>query len=738
MPSADPLRDLGVRAGAEGGRLRLWSEHATAVELAVFDTSDLEWAVDRVPAERDESGVWEASSRALVPGARYAVHVDGPAGVEHAFNPVHALLDPYARGLTRADDGSWRGVAMDSLAGDGFEWAGSTNPRVPLDRTIVYEAHVKGFSRRNERVPAELRGTYAGLAHDASLEYLTDLGVTSVELLPVQAFVSEERLVRQGRVNSWGYNTLGFFAPHAPYATAAAQAEGPAAVRREFAGMVKRLHEAGLEVILDVVYNHTAEEGRGGPTFGFRGIDNASYYRHDAHGRYVDTTGCGNTLDFGGAAPVRLVLDSLRYWAGELGVDGFRLDLAATLGRGDHGGFEADHPLLRGMLDDPVIGRTKLIAEPWDVGFGGWQTGQFPDGFIEWNDRYRDRMREFWLEDRRDEREHGRLPGGGLGRFAGRLSGSAHTFAHERGPLASLNFVTAHDGFTLADLVSYDRKHNEGNGEGNRDGTDANRSYNHGVEGFTDDPAVRSARLRSMRNLLGTLLCSAGVPMLTAGDEVGRTQRGNNNAYCLDSEATWIDWDLTAEQRGLLETTRRLIRLRRDNPALRPARYGVFGVSTRNASRMDWYGAEGEPMTIDDWESPGVRTLQLLLASTPESEAPNRVLLVVHARAGAAEVMLPEGPTETVSPEVLPSENAQAGPLDRPGTSGLSAHSRSGAEAGGPPAPRDQPRPGPPVARYVLLWDSAHESPDLPPSTRLPRERVRVAGWSMQLYLAET
>lgn len=688
MSAADPLRDLGVTADDGGGRLRIWSEHATSVELVVFDAGDLEWAVDRVAAERDPHGVWEASSNALVPGARYAVHVDGPAGVEHAFNPVHALLDPYARGLTRADDGSWRGVAMGSLASDGFDWAGSSAPRVPLDRTVVYEAHLKGFSRRNERIPAELRGTYAGLAHDASLEYLTRLGMTSVELLPVHAFVSEERLIRQGKVNYWGYNTLGFFAPHAPYATAAAQAAGSAAVRREFAGMVKRLHEAGLEVILDVVYNHTAEEGREGPTFSFRGIDNAAYYRHDAHGRYVDTTGCGNTLDFGREAPVRLVLDSMRYWAGELGVDGFRLDLAATLGRGGHGRFEPEHPLLRGMLDDPVIGRTKLIAEPWDVGFGGWQTGNFPSGFGEWNDRYRDRMREFWLEDLRRARERD-APGSGIGRFAARLAGSATTFAHDRGPLASVNFVTAHDGFTLADLTAYDVKHNEGNGEGNRDGTDANRSYNHGVEGFTDDRDILAARRRSMRNLLASLLCSAGVPMLTAGDEAGRSQRGNNNAYCLDSEATWLDWDRTDDQLALLETTRRLIALRHENPALRPVRYGVAGERTPGASRMAWYTAEGETMSIDDWDAPGQRTVQYLAESTPESGAPNRVLLVVHADEHPIDVRLPRV-----------------------------------AEATG----------------YALLWDSAHERPDDVPAHGAPvapGAAVAVTGPSVRLYRVE-
>ncbi|MFK4728401.1 glycogen debranching protein GlgX [Agromyces mediolanus] len=689
MSAPDPLRALGAAPGAEGGELRIWSEHADAVELVVFDGEDLDWAVDRVSLARDEHGVWSGRSGALVPGARYAVRVDGPTGVEHAFNPVHDLLDPYARGLVRAGDGSWRGVALGRLGdGDGFDGGGVAPPRVPLDRTVVYETHVRGFSRRNPAVPEALRGTYAGLAHDASLEYLLDLGVTTVELLPVQAFVSEERLIRQGRVNYWGYNTLGFFAPHGAYASAAAQAEGAAGVRREFAGMVRRLHEAGLELVLDVVYNHTAEEDREGPTYSFRGIDNAAYYRHDAHGRYVDTTGCGNTLDFGRAPAVRLVLDSMRYWAGELGVDGFRLDLAATLGRDDHGGFTAEHPLLRGMLDDPVIGAAKLIAEPWDLGPDGWRTGGFPAGFSEWNDRYRDRMRDFWLGDLRRERETGSA-GSGIGRFATRLAGSANTFPPERGPLASLNFITAHDGFTLADLTAYDVKHNLGNGEDNRDGTDHNLSYNHGVEGEAADPEVRAARRRSIRNLLGTLLLSAGVPMLTAGDEYGRTQRGNNNAYCHDSPLTWLAW--TAEDRphsapALRRTVQTLIRLRAENPALRPIRYGVFGETTPSATQMDWYNADGASMGIDDWNSPGERTLQFLAASTPEHEPPNRILLVVHARGADTEVVLPR---------------------------------HDG------------------VVAYAPLWDSALEEPEGSSVRLAPGDRLAVGAWSMQLLRAE-
>ena len=684
MSAPDPLHHLGVRSGADGGSIRIWSEHATSIDLEVFADGDLDWAVERTPLVRDPHGVWDGFSAALVPGARYGLRVDGPAGFDHAFNPVHTLLDPYARGLAPAPDGSWRGVALASLADDGFDWSGTAKPRIPLDHTVVYETHVRGFSKLNRAIPEPLRGSYAGLAHDASLEYLTDLGVTTVELLPVHAFVTEQRLVRQGRLNYWGYNTLAFFAAHAPYASAAAQAEGAHAVRREFAGMVRRLHEAGLEVVLDVVYNHTAEEGRQGPTYSFRGIDNGSYYRHDAHGRYVDTTGCGNTLDFGRAAPQRLVLDSMRYFAEELQVDGFRLDLAATLGRDDHGGYTPAHPLLRAMLEDPIISATKLIAEPWDVGPGGWQTGNFPAGFSEWNDRYRDRMRDFWLGDQRRERETG-IAGSGIGRFATRLAGSANTFSIERGPLASLNFVTAHDGFTLADLTAFDVKHNLGNGEHNRDGTDHNNSYNHGVEGGTDDPEVNAARRRTIRNLLGTLLLSAGVPMLTAGDEYGRSQRGNNNPYCHDSELTWLSWRDDERDPGILATVRRLLKLRTENPALRPVRFGRIGERTPSASQMDWFNAEGTTMTIDDWNSPEERTLQYLAASTPEFEAFNRILLVVHAH---------EEPTEVVLP----------------------------THAG--------------VIGYSLLWDSTGEEPVDDPSDRAPGDLIAVPPRSMHLFRA--
>jgi glycogen debranching enzyme len=405
--------------------------------------------------------------------------------------------------------------------------------------------------------------------------------------------------------------------------------------------MVKLLHEAGIEVILDVVYNHTAEEGRGGPTTSLRGLDDAHYYRHNDDGSYFDTTGCGNTINAATPAAQRLILDSLRYWAEEVQVDGFRFDLMATLGRGADTGFDREHPLLRGILDDPALQRTKLIAEPWDVGYGGWQVGNFPTGYLEWNDGYRDRMRNFWLRDVAVERGTG-TASEGIGSLARRISGSNHVFSHERGPLASVNFVTAHDGFTAYDLVAYDHKHNEGNGEGNRDGSNDNKSFNHGAEGPTRDKAVLAARRKAIRNLMGTLLLSAGVPMITAGDEYGRSQRGNNNAYCHDSELTWLDWKHDRWQRELLDVTRTLTRLRRENPALRPVRFGRFGETVPSATQMDWFNKQGLSMSMDDWDSPAERTLQFLAASTPEVEDFNRILLVLHGLETEATITLPE------------------------------------------------------------------------------------------------
>ncbi|SDL04810.1 glycogen operon protein [Cryobacterium psychrotolerans] len=636
MTPGDPLRDLGVRVSGGVGELRVWSEHADAVELCIFDGTDPNWIIKTVPMTQDAHGVWSGKSRLLAPGCRYGIRVSGPAGPTHAFHPEKTLIEPYSRGLVRVGADQWQSSVVDGS----FDWAGAEKPRTPLDHAVVYEAHVRGISKLNPAVPADLRGTYAGLAHAATIGYLKNLGVTSIELLPVHAFVSEQRLLKQGLINYWGYNTQNFFSPHADYATKAAQAAGPEAVLREFKGMVKLLHEAGLEVILDVVYNHTAEEGPSGPVTSLRGVDNAAYYRQGDDGTYIDVTGCGNTVDFGHDVPSRLVLDSLRYWANDVQVDGFRFDLAATLARNGDVHFQQDHPLITAIRDDPDLAGTKLIAEPWDVGQGGWQTGNFPEGWTEWNDRYRDRMRSFWLTDIGGARRM--IPAGsGIGRFATRLAGSSNTFSQERGPLASLNFITAHDGFTMADLTAYNVKHNVGNGESNRDGTDSNLSFNHGTEGPTRDVSILTARRKAMRNLMGTLLLSAGVPMITAGDEFGRSQRGNNNAYCQDSELTWLNWDFDDWQQDLHRVSRRLLQLRRENPALRPVRFGRPGETTPGASRMNWYNALGRTMSEDDWNSPRERTLQYLAASTPEHEEYNRILLIVHGLERDTGVILP-------------------------------------------------------------------------------------------------
>ncbi len=678
---APDLDDLGVRLGPDGGTLRIWSEHADAVELLIFDDSDLDWIVDTVPLTRLGQDVWQATTPLLAPGVHYAVRVSGPHGPGNTFNPRTLLLDPYARGVSFAGYESWRSVVVDG----GFDWGGVAKPATALDRTVIYEGHVKGLTKRHPDIPPALHGTYAGLAHPAMIEHLLALGVTAVELLPVHAFTSEPRLLNDGLTNYWGYNTLGFFAPHASYATEASRREGAEAVLREFKGMVRLLHEAGLEVILDVVYNHTAELGIGGPRSSFRGIDNRAYYRQEEDGAYIDVTGCGNAVNTATDAAARLVLDSLRYWANECQVDGFRFDLAVTLGRDEHHAFTPEHPLLRAIVDDPALQGVKLIAEPWDVGIDGWQTGRFGDGWSEWNDRYRDRVRNFWLSDVDYARRASAWPVG-VGGFATRLAGSSNTFSAERGPLASVNFVTAHDGFTLRDLVSYDVKHNLSNGEHGRDGADTNRSFNHGAEGPTDDPGILATRRKAMRNLLGTLLLSAGVPMLAAGDEFARTQRGNNNAYCHDSPLTWLPWRHEAWQLDLLEHVRTLTRLRRENPALRPVRYARDGDEVPSASVMDWYDENGETMSGERWTDPAHRTLQYVATSTPEVEEPNRILLMVHGTEQPIEVTLPR------------------------------IHD---------------------VTRYVSLWSSADERPGEAGRAYAPGDVVDLPGTSMHLFRAE-
>ncbi|GAA1691797.1 glycogen debranching protein GlgX [Microbacterium sediminicola] len=631
------LDDLGVTMHDGIGTLRLWSSNANAIELQIFDPDDHDWVIESVPLEPAGRGVWTVRTPTLRPGAVYALRADGPHAPGNIFDRSRALLDPYARGVVSTGFEHWRSVVVD----ESFDWGGVAKPGTPMDRTVIYEGHLKGLSKRNPRIPAQLHGTYAGLAHPATIEHLLDLGVTAVELLPIHAFVSEPRLLEHGLTNYWGYNTLSFFSPHAPFATRDSRRHGPAAVLREVKGMVKLLHQAGIEVILDVVYNHTCEQGVTGPRTSLRGLDNRSYYRQQRDGDYIDVTGCGNSLDTATDAASRLVLDSLRYWASEVQIDGFRFDLATTLGRDAQHEFDPQHPLLRAIIDDPALSDVKKIAEPWDVGMGGWQTGNFGDGWAEWNDRYRDRVRNFWLSDIEYTRHHSVAPVG-VGGFATRLAGSANTFTAERGPLASVNFVTAHDGFTLHDLVSYNVKHNTANGEDNRDGADMNRSFNHGVEGRTEDGLVLAERRKAMRNLMGTLLLSAGVPMITAGDEFGRSQGGNNNAYCQDSPLTWLAWEHEPWQRDLFAHARRLTQLRRENPALRPRRFASAKHRTPSASVMDWYDQHGETMSGEQWADPEHRTLQYVAASTPEHEAFNRILLLVHGDERPIDVTLPD------------------------------------------------------------------------------------------------
>ncbi|MCA1692984.1 MAG: glycogen debranching protein GlgX, partial [Actinobacteria bacterium] len=606
----------GATWDGEGTNFALFSEFANRVELCLFDDSGAE---TRVPLEEVSAFVWHGYVPGIGPGQRYGYRVHGPYDPHHGhrFNPAKLLVDPYARAIdghldwddsvfgyvvggddTVADERDSaphvpRSVVADTL----FPWGDDQRPRTPWHDTIIYETHVKGFTARHPDVPEPLRGTYAGLASPAAIEHLLRLGITAVELLPVHHFVSEHSLVKRGLVDYWGYNTLGYFAPHAAYSASG----GAGNQVREFKAMVRSLHAAGIEVILDVVYNHTAEGNHMGPTLSFRGIDNASYYRLVEGNRrmYMDYTGTGNTLNARHPEVLRLIMDSLRYWVSEMHVDGFRFDLASALARGFH---EVDR--LSAFFDiihqDPVVSQVKLIAEPWDVGEGGYQVGNFPVLWTEWNGKYRDAVRDFW-------RGHG----AGLAEMGYRLTGSSDLYQGDgRRPYASINFVTAHDGFPLADLVSYERKQNEANGENNRDGTDDNRSWNCGVEGPTDSPEVLALRRRQQRNFLSTLMLSQGVPMLLGGDEMGRTQGGNNNAYCQDNEISWYDWDLDDDEHDLLEFTRRLVALRREHPVFH--RRGFFhGRPIHGSGLADiaWFAPDGHEMTAQEWSSGRVHAL---------------------------------------------------------------------------------------------------------------------------------
>jgi isoamylase len=602
---------LGATLNDSAVNFALFSEHATKVELCLFDSPDAKPESFRIALPEKTNQVWHGCLPDVKPGQIYGYRAHGPQDPTrgHRFNARKILLDPYAKQIARGlrwnsgivdpecDTAAFAPLAC--VVDASFEWNNDRAPRTPWHETIVYELHVKGFTKLHPDVPEDLRGTYAGLASPAAIEHLLGLGVTAVELLPVHYHIDERFLVERNRVNYWGYNTLGFFAPDPRYA-----ASGPKGAVREFKTMVKQLHSANIEVILDVVYNHTAEGDHEGPTLSLRGIDNATYYRLAKDpSRYVDFTGCGNSLNVAHPRTLQLIMDSLRYWVQEMHVDGFRFDLASALAREL---WEVDR--LSTFFDiihqDPLLSDVKLIAEPWDLGPGGYQVGNFPVLWTEWNGKYRDSVRRFWKGN-----------GGTIGELASRLSGSSDLYAHNgRRPTASLNFVTAHDGFTLRDLVSYNQKHNEANGEENRDGTNDNDSWNCGVEGATSDPAVNAMRLQQQRTFLATLLLSQGVPMLLAGDEFGHTQHGNNNAYCQDSPLAWLDWNLTAEQRTLLDFVREIMHLRKTQPVFR-RRHFFQGRPIHGAEIKDlyWLKPDGTEMSDRDWESGFARCLGMVL-----------------------------------------------------------------------------------------------------------------------------
>jgi isoamylase len=613
---------LGSTWDGEGTNFSLFSENAERVELCLFDGEA--GREDRVELTERTALNWHCYLPGVGPGQRYGYRVHGPYDPEtgRRFNPTKLLIDPYAKAIDGSIDHSAANVMAYLPDGEdadlypddeddaeaipkclvvdtSFDWEGIRPPRHPWSETIIYETHVKGFTKLNERVREDLRGTYAGLASDSAIEYLVSLGVTAVELLPIHHIADEPHLGERGLTNYWGYSTIGYFAPHALYAATGSHGDQV----KEFKGMVKALHRAGIEVILDVVYNHTAEGNHLGPMLGFRGIDNQSYYRllPDKPRFYRDFTGTGNSLNPAHPSVLLLIMDSLRYFIDECHVDGFRFDLAAALAREL---FEVDR--LSAFFDivhqDPVISQVKLIAEPWDLGEGGYQVGNFPILWTEWNGPYRDVVRDFWRGRAR------------INDFAYRFTGSADLYAEDgRKPSASINFVTAHDGFTLSDLVSFNHKHNEANLEDNRDGTDDNRSWNCGVEGPADAPEIGALRDRQMRNFLATLLLSQGVPMLLGGDEIARTQNGNNNAYCQDNELSWIDWDLDERQRRLQEFTRRLIALRRQHPVFRRSNFLAGDQGAAKLPDVWWFRTDGRKMTRRDWEGAGGSRIGIFL-----------------------------------------------------------------------------------------------------------------------------
>lgn len=654
---------LGATFDGSGTNFAIYSAVATKVELCLFDREGNENRIELTEVDND---VWHCYLPGIAPGHQYGYRVYGPYDPAngHRCDPSKLLLDPYAKAISgtvkndpslfsydfadptqRNEEDSADSTMRSVVVSPFFDWGRDRPPAHPYNETIIYEAHVKGFTKLHPDIPKELQGTYLGLAHPAAIKHLTDLGVTAIELMPVHQFVNDTSLQDKGLSNYWGYNTIGFFAPHNGYATYGQNGHQV----NEFKTMVKSLHEAGIEVILDVVYNHTAEGNHMGPTLSFRGIDNASYYRlvdgDQAH--YFDTTGTGNSLLMRSHAVLQLIMDSLRYWVTEMHVDGFRFDLASTLARQFH---EVDKlsTFFELIAQDPVLSGVKLIAEPWDVGDGGYNVGEFPALWSEWNGKYRDTMRDFWRGEPST-----------LGEFAARISGSADLYQHSgRAPMASINFITAHDGFTLNDLVSYNNKHNEANGEGNADGESNNRSWNCGEEGPTEDPEVLSLRSRQIKNFLTTMLFSQGVPMICHGDEMGRTQAGNNNVYCQDNELSWVNWNLTATQQNLLHFTRRVIKLRKDHPVLRRRRFFYGDAAHGGESKLQeigWLRPSGEHMRDEDWTAWYARSLMVYVNGHAISEpdrrgekiVDNSFLLLVNASEEDIEFTIPTEPTGT-------------------------------------------------------------------------------------------
>ncbi|MEH6500180.1 MAG: glycogen debranching protein GlgX [Pseudoalteromonas distincta] len=646
---------LGASWDGLGVNFALFSAHATKVELCLFDSKG-EVELERIELPEYTNEIWHGYLPDAHPGQIYGYRVHGPYDPQagHRFNHNKLLIDPYAKQLVgelRWDE-SLFGYTLGSPEGDlsfderdsapfmpkakvidpAFTWGDQRKVQVPWDSTIIYETHVRGTSMLHPDVPEHLRGTFAGLKNPEVLKHIKGLGVTSVELLPIHAFVNDQHLLDKNLNNYWGYNSIAFFAPHPAYL-----ANGRIA---EFKEMVAQLHEAGLEVLLDVVYNHTAEGNELGPTLSMRGIDNASYYRlmPDEKRYYINDSGTGNTLDLGHPCVLQMVTDSLRYWASEMQVDGFRFDLATILARHAHG-FDERHGFLVACRQDPVLSQVKLIAEPWDCGPGGYQVGGFPPGWMEWNDRFRDTVRSYWMGKE-----------GQLGELASRLTASGDFF-NQRGrrPFASINLITAHDGFTLRDVVSYDQKHNEANGEDNNDGSDNNHSSNHGCEGPTDDPAIRELRARQMRNLLATLLLSQGTPMLLAGDEFSRTQMGNNNVYCQDNELGWINWNIDQEGRDLLAFTRRLIKLRKAYPIIRRGRFLVGEYDDElDVKDITWLSPDGTEMAAEQWQDPHAKCIGMLLDGRARPTGVRRkggdatLLLILNAHDDVVNFHLPE------------------------------------------------------------------------------------------------